>query len=469
MQGATDPLWSSIGGFGVALVRRAGDPASRARSFHARAAALARDDMFELADEGEQTPGAFTVRGRKNQLGHLAVSTPGMVAGLAALLGDDGTMSVADLVEPAARILEEGPLVSHHVYRTWVTDLRPGYASPLERFLATPAARAIYAPEGRLPNVGERLRNPDYARTLRRLGRDGLADFYRGAIAEEIVRDFVRNGGLLRGDDLASYRVDETAPLVGRYRGLTVETPPLPSLGRIVLGALALLEPVALGQLDPEEPAYVDLVARATATAHAEIPELGDPATVAGHTTHVCAVDAIGNIVSMTHSLAAASGVVVPGLGFLFNGAMHRFDPRPGKANSIAPGRRRLTGMSPTIISDGNRPVAVIGSPGGFGILHGVLQVLLHIVDHRIDPQLAVDRPRFAIVGDELMLEAGYPPSTVRDLDARGWRTRVLPDAFDDEQVGKVLVLSRLADDGWRGGADPRGAGVALAVRVPGA
>jgi gamma-glutamyltranspeptidase/glutathione hydrolase len=469
VQGVADPLWSSIGGFGVALVRSHTEAVSRHIGFHAEAPLMARGDMFELAsDDGPKTPGTFPVRDRANQIGYLSVGVPGDAAGLAAVAEAGATWSTSRLVEPAAQLLEDGVVVSRHVYRVWLTDERPGYASPLERFLATSAAAEIYAPDGQLPRPGSVIRNRQYANTLRRLGRDGWHDFYRGGIAAQIAQDFTRSGGLIRSADLQAYAVDTTPPLTCEYRGLRVEAPPLPSLGVVIQRALVSLAACDLTRFEPDDPAYIHQVATALSAAQRDMDYLVDPrparypAPLDRNTTHLCVVDAQDNLVSLTHSLGAASGVVTRGLGFIYNGAVHRFDPRPANPNSIAPGRRRPTGIAPTIVWEGDRPVAVIGSPGGLGILHGILQVLLNLIDHRMHPQLAVTRSRFSVWGTRLLLEGGLPPRTTRALEQLGWTVSVLPDAFDDEQTGRVMAVSRIGSREWLGGADPRGGGVAL-------
>jgi gamma-glutamyltranspeptidase / glutathione hydrolase len=475
-QGAAAPLWTSLGGFGVALVRQASAGEALALGFHAVAPLTATEDMFETVERaGGGTPGTYEVVGRENQLGYRSVATPGLPAGLASIarLGPPNELSQA--LEPVEDLLREGVPVSHHTYSGWVSDTRSGYEPPLKRFLATPAARAIYAPDGKLPLPGARIVNPDYAALLERLGAAGFGDFSQGEVAERIAADFAANGGLISAFDLERYQVREGSPITRDYRGLRVETAPLPSLGLLLVDALEHLQGEDLGRLEPESPHAVDLVARAiknasnaldARVASGALPVGGQQrrASIPRDTTHIIGVDEHDNIISFSHSLGAASGVVTEGLGFIYNGAMHRFDPVPGRADSIRPGASRLTGMAPAIIWSDERPEIVIGGAGGLGIIQGILQVLVRIIDHRMDPQAAVCAPRFAVYGRELMIEAGYPLASIRELRRRGYAVSALPDALDRDHVGRVAVLSRYGGVSWRGGADPRAAGAALEV-----
>ena len=178
-------------------------------------------------------------------------------------------------------------------------------------------------------------------------------------------------------------------------------------------------------------------------------------------TTHISVVDQWGNCVSLTHTLGASSGVVVDGLGFQLNNAMNCFHPLPGRPNSVAPGKARLSGLSPSIVYRAGQPVIVIGAPGGTQIITGVLQVLLNLVDFGMSPEEAVAAPRFDAQSDTIDLHARQPLSTVRALQAMGHK--VYREPYSYGSFGLVHVAARDPQTGrWAGGADPGGAGMPL-------
>jgi gamma-glutamyltranspeptidase/glutathione hydrolase len=380
-----------------------------------------------------------------------------MPAGLAAIHDSLGRSSLADVLEVAAEVLDRGPEVSHHVYSTWAADDRDGYVGPLDRLNGSPAATEIYG-AGVLPRPGTRLTNPDYASTLRHLGAAGFDDFYRGDIADRIATDFGRNDGVLGRSDLEEYSAGVGAALASTYGPFEVRTTPYPSLSGRIGEALGSLEGHELGSMDPLGPDYVASVASA-------LVNEGDAALAAligKHTTHIICVDDDDNVVTMTHSLGAASGVVTPGLGFMFNGAMHRFDPRPGRPTSIRPGEPRPSGIAPTILTRNGVPQLVAGGAGGLGIVQGIVQVILRIVEYGHDAPTAVSSPRFSVYGRHIRLEAGYPSGTAIGLRRAGFEVTQLPDALDRHHVGRVILASRINDVEWQAAADPRGGGIAV-------
>ncbi|MCU1441336.1 MAG: gamma-glutamyltranspeptidase [Rhodoglobus sp.] len=477
-QGAVDPLWTSLGGFGVALVTDLGASESAALSFHARAPGGISPLAFSTgltASVSGGTVGAFTVDGQLNQLGHLAVGTPGMAAGLDGLhregLRRGRSRPLDQVLAPVVAFLRSGPALSQHVYRTWVSDDRPGYARPATRLHFSATGRRLYSDHGALPEPGTRLRNDDYANCLEQLGRLGFGDFYRGELADRIAQDFSDNHGYLGSADLESYAVDTTPPLRGRYREFEVEVPPLPSLGVLVLDALRLLEASDRGD-SPQGPKEVRRRVDAMQRTLAGLSSLGDPEfpaesieSLERNTTHLTVLDSEGTLVSLTTSLGAASGVIVEGSGFMLNGALHRFNPTPGSPNSLRPGARRLTGISPLVLRTGSEPQLSLGGAGGVGIVQGLVQVLSNVVDFGMSPAAALAAPRFAVESGEVVLEAGVDVATVRTLSDAGFTVRVLPDALDSELVGRIVALERIGHDEWVGAADPRGGGVALSVQ----
>jgi gamma-glutamyltranspeptidase/glutathione hydrolase len=220
------------------------------------------------------------------------------------------------------------------------------------------------------------------------------------------------------------------------------------------------------------DPAFVDVpVERLTGKAYAE--ELaaaiarGERATVeragsreAADTTHVSAVDAEGNAVAMTHSLGMPSGVITDGLGFMYNGCMGVFDPRPGRAGSLAPGKSRFSSLCPSIVFSGDRPFLVIGAPGGAHIALGVMQAILNVIDFDMSIAEAVAAPRFSATSDAIDVSNRIPTYVTRALEAQGYRIARSPLSYAFASVHGI----RVDGDRWTGGADPGRDGMALAV-----
>lgn len=503
-QAVVDPLNTSIGGFGCFHCYDARSGSTHVISFHGRAPLAARPGIFAYIADGADDPlsaGTYQVRDDANQLGYLAPTVPGSVKGFAEALERFGTMPLSRVVQPAVRLAAEGWRVTPEDYADWTRPTPPGRLDALTRFTATPATAAIYTNHGGLWRVGERIVNGDYARTLERMGAGGAQAFYTGEIAAEIVADFARNGGLISGEDLAAYTTDTTAGYRIDYRGYTIASAPAPASGLVVLEILNILEGYDLSAIEPSSPEYIHLLAEAMRIAFSdmsrylgdpdlvEIPverllskayaeecrsridprrrsaELGSaPAAPPEHpdTTQVTTMDVQGNAVTMTHSLGAASGVVTPGLGFIFNGQMHRFHPLPGYPNSIAPRKRRVTGMSPTIVLRQGRPLLVLGAPGGQGIVHGVVQAILNVLDHGMSAADAVSVPRIHCQREIVDLEWRTPARVAAALEQMGHKVNHSVYAYDRSSGRVHAVLADPATGKLTGGADPRAGGVAL-------
>ncbi|MGE5193654.1 MAG: gamma-glutamyltransferase family protein, partial [Deltaproteobacteria bacterium] len=314
-----------------------------------------------------------------------------------------------------------------------------------QKLSVTPDAAKIYLkPDGTAYDEGEVLRNPDYANTLRRLAHAGPDDFYAGDLAGRIAADLAAHGGWVTAPDLAEYAVREEEPIVTTYRGYTVVTSPPPHGGPTLAAILKILERYDVPEMRHNSPQYIYLVSMAMKAAFADRNrELGDPAFVdvplnqmlsesrAAHwsrvidrgeeidttriqpgsrsTTQVTVVDHTGNCVSLTHSLGSSSGVITPGLGFMYNNSMINFHPYAGHPNSIAPRKGRTTGMTPTIVLDGHQPVLVLGAPGATRIITAVLQAILNRLDFGMSVTEAVLAPRFDCQGDVISCQSRIP------------------------------------------------------------
>ncbi|MEO0428464.1 MAG: gamma-glutamyltransferase family protein [Pseudomonadota bacterium] len=496
VQTVVDPLMCGIAGFGSAQVMMPGE-APRMVDFHGRAPLASRPDQWEHLIERQSDDGfGFILKGHVNECGYGSITTPGTLAALAHLVERYGTRPLAELMAPAIAHAEEGVLIRPHMVQYWSEVPSAGRVPHHDLIAKHPATAAIYLnADGTARRVGERLENPDMAETLRRIAAVGWRDFYGGEIAGRIVADMAAHGGLLSAEDLAEVAPVEAMPLEGRYRGLRVTTNAPPGGGVMLLMMINILEQfdlAAMGHNSPDfiatvaeamkiatvekdtrigDPRFVDvpveeLISKDFAAGHAariragertSVPRLKGAAEPAKDTTHLCVVDPSGGIVSMTHSIGMPSGVVSAGLGFMYNGCMGVFDPRPGRAGSIAPGKSRFTAMCPAILHDAEGPWAAIGSPGGTFITMSVLQGILNMVDFGMTAAEAVAAPRFCVTSDTVEVMNRVLRRTEGELRARGYPTRRVATSYG---FGGVHALKRTAD-GWEGGADPGRDGMA--------
>lgn len=485
----TYPFAGNIGGGGFMVIRF---PDGRATTIDFREAAP------QAATPGMFTDSAGEYSARIHHLSYKSVGVPGTVAGFALAHEKYGRTPWASLVDPAVNLATEGFTVPPGLARS--------LASELEAFNAYPASVAAYSKNGQPYAVGERIRQPDLARTLVRIRDQGRDGFYRGETARLLANEMRRGGGLITTKDLAQYQAKERAPIRGTYRGYEILSMPPPSSGGVALvEMLNILEGYDLAAAGHNSASYVHLVAEAMRRAFLDRARyLGDPdfvempidrltsksyaaelrrtiqsdrATVStpaqvaqgfesSETTHYSVVDASGMAVSVTYTLEFGYGLgaVVPGAGFLLNNEMGDFNALSGvtdttgligtPANLARPGKRMLSSMTPTIIAKDGRLVAVVGSPGGRTIINTVLQVILNQVDFKMGIQDAVTAPRFhhQWLPDVLWVEQnGLPLSTVSALEAMGYRVRMR----GEQGAAHSIRIDPLTGD-RQGAADPR-------------
>lgn len=433
----TFPRAGNIGGGGFAVIRLA-DGRSTVIDFREKAPLAATRDMY-LDEAGEVVPGRSTV-------GYLAAGVPGSMDGfrLAFERYGSGKLTWAKLVEPARRLAAEGWTVTPFFARDFQAQEK--LMSPF------PESKRIFLRDGDYYRGGEIFTQPELAATLARLQADGPREFYEGKTAQLLVADMAAHGGLITSHDLAAYRAMEREPIRGSYRGHDIITMPPPSAGGIaLLQMLGMIEPYDVAALGPNSAAKMHLFTEAMRRAFRDRAEfLGDPDFVpvptadlldpayirslmtnfdparatlseglapgspasshpaeSAETTHYSVVDAAGNMVSCTTTLNGlyGNGVTVRGAGFLLNNEMDDFTSKvgvrnmfrllQGEANAIAPGKRPLSSMTPTIVTKDNQPFLVTGSPGGPTIINTVLLMITHMIDHRMSVTQAVDAPRF--------------------------------------------------------------------------
>ncbi len=493
VQGVVDPHRCGIGGFGCSTVLFPSRGGALAIDFHGRAGGRARAEQWEGLFESEAADGfGYVIKGKHNDLGYQSITVPGVVAGLAEVHRRFGTMPWRELVARAAPYAEDGFLVTVNLVEHWTRPDGQGRATARERLALTEEGRRIcLRPGGEVYRAGEVFKQPELGRTYRRLADEGPESFYRGPLAEDMLRDLEANGALLGAEDLGSYRAQAHPPLEGAYRGLALVTTPLPGGGPALLQALKLLEGEDLAGLGHNGPDYVERLARALGAALLDrLANHGDPAfgartaaellapdylaalaaggraqggADAPDTTQLSILDGEGNAISFSHSLGYASGVFSPGLGFMYNNCMSGFDPRPGRTNSLAPGKARTTAVAETIALRGDGSAGlVLGSPGAAKITAGLVQVLANVVDFGMNVAEAVVHPRFYAFGDRgLEFDARAPRSLVAELARRGFRVTQSPRPFG--VVGRVYAIEAPAGGGPPvAGVDPGEPGAAF-------
>jgi gamma-glutamyltranspeptidase/glutathione hydrolase len=499
VQGVVDPLMSGIAGFGSCGIAMPAAGFHGYIDFHAPAPLAVRPDMWADRIESEARDGyGFILRGRVNDIGYQAICAPASLRAYRDAHREHGRLPWEQILEPAIGWAEGGWTVRPHVGSWWAEDGQMGRAANHERLGFTPASRALYCrPDGTPKRVGDRVVNRDLGQTLRLIAKHGDTVFYEGEIAHAIVEDMRRHDGLIAAEDLRGWRTTRNAPLWGTYRRYRVSSNRPPGGGVMLLEMLNILEHFPLAGLEHNSAEYVRLVAEAMKRAtidkdrhvgdprFVEVPverltgkpyaaamaaeiQAGKKADVARlnagapvkDTTHVSVIDAEGNCVTMTHSLGMPSGVITTGLGFMYNGCMGVFDPRPGRAGSLAPGKARFSSVVPSIVWEADRPHLVIGAPGATQIAMGVLQVLLNALDFDMTMVEAVSAPRFSATSNAIDVSNRIPRSVERELGTLGYEVVRSPNTYGFAAVHAI----RVHPDGLDGGADPGHDGIVMAV-----
>ena len=489
----TLPRAGNIGGGGFMLVHRADLGKTVAIDYREAAPAATTKDVF-LDANGEADP-------FKSRWSGLAVGVPGTVAGLelAWRKYGSGKFTFAELVAPAIALAREGLTVDDDL-----ADSLPPAAPILAKHPA--AARIYLKPDGSAPKVGDHIALDDLAATLETIAAEGPAGFYTGPVARKIVDAVQAAGGRMTMDDLAHYRAIEREPVAGTYRGFTILSMPPPSSGGAhIIEILNILEGYDLAaqglnsaaslheMAEAEKLAYADraawlgdpdfvkiplkgLISKAYANAlRAEIlPDRARPAAdirpgepqryESDETTHFSIVDADGNAVSNTYTLnfSYGSGMAADGTGVLLNNELDDFAAKPGvsnayglmggEANAPGPNRRPLSSMSPTIVLKDGKVALVTGSPGGSRIITTVLQIIVDVIDDKLNVAEAESAPRAhdQLYPDELRVERGMSADTVRLLEAMGHKVVV------GEAMGSANTIALSPDGLLTGASDPR-------------
>jgi gamma-glutamyltranspeptidase / glutathione hydrolase len=496
----TLPRAGNLGGGGFMLIHRADLNQTTAIDYRETAPAGTTKEVF-LDANGKADP-------FKSRYSGLAIGVPGTVAGLelAWRKYGSGKFSFADLIAPAIALARQGLIVDDDV-----VDSLPLAAKALS---SHPSSSRIYLrPDGSLPQTGDHLVLDDLAATLETIAVKGPAGFYAGPVAQKIVEAVNAAGGRMTVEDLANYHAVERQPVRGTYRGYEVVSMPPPSSGGAhIIEILNILEGFPLAAQGLNSVASLHQMAEAEKLAYADRAAwLGDPdfvkiplaglisKTYAEHlrsliasdrarpatdirpgepqryesdqTTHFSIVDNTGNAVANTYTLNLpyGSGLVAEGTGVLLNNELDDFAAKPGAANAYGlmggdanapgPARRPLSSMSPTLVFKDGKLLMATGSPGGSTIISTVLQIILNVVDHGLNVAEAENAPRAhdQLWPDELRIERGMSPDTIRLLEAMGHKV-VLRDA-----MGSANTIVRTPDGELEGASDLRQRGT-LAV-----
>lgn len=480
--GVVEPNASGIGGGGFMLIYLP-------KLFGAKVVAI---DYREMAP-AKATAAMFLKRGEVQEdqmkVGPRSVAVPGTVAGLTLAQQKYGTMPLKEVMEPAIQFAEQGFLVTKLLNSMMAIN-----AGKLSQF---PAAARIYLNKGRPYKVRARLSQKGLAETYRLIAAQGPDVFYRGAIAEAIAKEMQRSGGLITREDLANYRAIERPPVEGNYRGYQIISMGPPSSGgahliellnilegyNITGGGLHSADSLAIMAEAMKkvfadrakymgDPDFVKIpLAELLSKEHAEklrrsikTSQSGEKVMVAGfslpesvQTTHLSIADKDGNMVALTQSIDQffGSGVVIPGTGILLNDGMGDFNPGPGGPNSIAPGKRPLSSMSPTLVLKDGKPFLSLGIPGATRIISVLPQILMNMIDHHLTLQEAINAPRIHCVTEPLYLESRLPKEVRGALARRGYPL-VLKKDFDLYFGGAQAVMVDAETGKFFGAADPR-------------
>jgi len=404
-----------------------------------------------LVDFPSYAPRAVTAERFLPMTGPLAVGVPGVVAGLAAAHARFGRLPWRDVLAPSIRLAEEGIEFGPSGWQP-VLDER-------ERAAAFPETVRVFMDAW----DGDRLRQPDLAISLRRLAEYGAQDFLNGELAETIVAEVKRAGGVLDREDMASYAATIQPASRGGYRGYDVFTPGPDSGGGVLLPLLRELEAFDLSRMDRLGAERMGLLVR---TSGRIWRQRLDARVEQGCTSHFSVADTQGNVVACTTTLQVllGSAFTVPGTGIVLNSAMGLFDPRPGLPNSLKPGKRTITNMCPTIVLRDGRPRLSSGASGGRRIPSMLIQALTLTLDHGFSVPESLRAPRFHYEGDgQLQIEEGLSDATLAELAAQGYQIDLKPP--NGTALGGQAPALWFDDAGRLFGApDPRRHGGAAAI-----
>ena len=503
-----DPAMNGIGGGGFMLYHDAVRKQNHVLDYFMAAPAGARPDMYEIVDRGKtDTLGYRGVRNDENTYGPRAIGVPGMAAGLAQALAKFGTLSLEQALSPAIQFAEEG------FGATWYSMLTAGrFMEILARY---PETASIFLKDGKFiwrtggNGPTDKIVQKDLAGTMRQIAASGPEAFYKGASAEKIGANLTAQGGVLSTTDFADYRTRAPAARSIRYRD-RYEIIYAPATGGGTLAeAFNILEGYDFSGMDPRSAqalqpfieacrvAYADRWQYLADEVHADVPwqvleskeyakarRRQIPAAQAveavnawdrgaaiantversgGHTTHLSVVDRHGNMVAITQTINMVwgSGWMAGGTGVLMNDTMVLFDPQPGRANSIAPGKRPLSSMTPILVLRDGKPFLTVGAPGGRLIMGTVMRVVHNVLDFGMGIQDACANVFLDVMGDKVMVDVALGAETLASLQAMGYHLDIQSRNYLPHIFASPTGILVDADGQKHGGVDPYHIGIA--------
>jgi gamma-glutamyltranspeptidase/glutathione hydrolase len=471
-----EPMMVGIIGGGMAHIRLA-DGSHRFIDGQSTVPAMVKPDTYR------SKPGSahdvFDTAGDENLTGPKAVAVPGSLKAWCETLSRFGTMSLADVMQPAIKHASRGYLATPYLHEC-ISD------SATEMLKDKPIS-AIYLPKGEPLKAGERVVQAEYAQTLTYISQHGADALYHGPLGDILVDYMTKNGGFIRKEDLANYKTVEREPIRCDYRGWEILGPPPPAASGVhITEMLNILEGFDLRALGFGTAETTHLIAEVLKIAFADrAAASGDPDYIkapvqrltskdyaaerrraldlnraqawgagveqleGAHTTHMTAADAFGNVVATTQTINNLFGakILIPGLGTVPNNYLNLFDPRPGHALSLAPGKRVTTSMSPMMALRDGKLAYALGLPGGKRIFPSAMQALINLIDHGMSLQEAVEAPRVWTEGNALEVEQAIPEAVREKLRAMGHRVAPMPT------VGGGMNAIRFNEDGSLSGA----------------
>ena len=451
-----EPMMVGIAGGGVSHLRLP-DGTHTVYDCLSQAGAAATPDMFTPVSD--RLPDYMETAGRRNLVGPSAVAVPGNLRGWCKMHAAHGALPFADVIAPAIRLAAGGFPVTEY--------LSSNIERHAEDMAMDPVISSIFLPDGSPAKPGHRLVQADYAESLKLIAREGAEALHGGALGQALVERLATGGedaGAVSMEDLTSYTAREREAIFGSYRGHDIVGPPPPaSSGGHVAQMLNILEGYDLAGMgfdNPEklhllaevirvgfedrraasgDPDFVDIpVEKLISKGYAEdcrarLRDVGGatpvpPGYESNNTTHITVADEDGRIVSATHTINGLFGArfMVPGTGIIPNNYMYNFDPHPGKALSIMPGKRVPTSMAPMIVLKDGRPRFALGLPGAVRIFPSAMQSIVNMIDHGMSPQQAVEAPRIWTEGAHVELEPDYAHHKAA-LEAKGHEVKLVP------------------------------------------
>ncbi|MBD3648296.1 MAG: gamma-glutamyltransferase [Pseudomonadales bacterium] len=488
-----EPMMVGIFGAGMTNLRL-GSGEYRFVNNYTVAPAAATPDMYETVSD--TWPDYQVVKNRENDVGVRATGVPGSLKGWCETLADWGTLSLDDVLQPAIRYAERGFPASPYLVE--IIGRMP------EDIALVPETEKTFLPKGRRLKPGEMVRQPEYAESLRLIAREGPSALYDGELGKLAVEYIQKEGGIITVEDLSGYRTVWSDIVRGSYRGYDIMGPPPPTAGGVhVIEMLNVLEAFDVGALGygsadmihllievlkigfedrrkyTGDPAFVDvpvdmLIDKGYADERRQLIDMNTPRRVEtaysrepASTTNLTTADDEGNVVAATHTIHSAFGskATVPGTGMLLNNTMNIFDPHPGLANSIEPGKRVTSSMSPIVVERDGRPAFLLGLVGGLRIFPSALQAIVNVIDHGMSAQEAVEAPRIWTLGEDVEIEPGIPKAITSELERRGHRLTPLNVIGGGMGMIRFNEASMIGASCWRADGTPVGIGGGLARR----